>query len=149
MLRNYNSCQHVTGAIAFRNWTLQTEKRCWESPPQEAGSISAPSPSIFALLAGTGRCLPSLVTAASTLLTLTRVICVTLSLLKTPPWCPSMLQRFADTEQPSAGQGQRDTPGRCLNAGTCLSHGCSCCQGAWAPCLCTVSGHVPPSPAPD
>lgn len=44
MLRNYNSCQHVTGAIAFRNWTLQTEKQCWEPPPQEAGSISAPQP---------------------------------------------------------------------------------------------------------
>lgn len=121
-----------------------------ESPLPRRQEVSVPpSPSILALLAGTGRCLPSLVTAASTLLALTRVICVTLSLLKTPPWCPSMLQRFADTEQPSAGQGQRDTPGRCLNAGTCLSHGCSCCQGAWAPCLCTVSGHVPPSPAPD
>lgn len=39
---------------------------------------------------------------------------------------------FADTEQPSTGSGQQDTPKRCLNEATRLSHDHSCSQGACA-----------------
>lgn len=88
-----------------------------------------PFPSIITPLAGTVNPLPCLVAAALIIPVLIHRICFTWALLRTLCWCcacPAVL---------GAVQGQREAPTEAPSWGTCLSHSCPCCRGAWAPCL--------------
>lgn len=75
------------------------------------------------------------------------------SIALTPHTSISPAAPFADTEQPTADSGQRDTLQReTPYKGTLMTGGASATTvravgGAWAPCLRTTSGHVPSSSA--